>query len=102
MAAELRVGVAGLGSVAAQILPSFREVPGVRLAAAADLRKDARDAFRKSYDLPAYADVAEMCRAEVIDVVVDRNAQYRSLRACGRGGREWQARDLRKADGGDA
>jgi phthalate 4,5-cis-dihydrodiol dehydrogenase len=69
MASELRVGVAGLGSVAAQILPSFREVPGVRLTAAADVRKDARDRFAKNYDLPAYEEVAEMCRSAPIDVV---------------------------------
>ena len=69
MASELRVGVAGLGSVAAQILPSFRDLPGVRLGAAADARKEARDQFVKDYDLPAYEDVAEMCRSAPIDVV---------------------------------
>jgi phthalate 4,5-cis-dihydrodiol dehydrogenase len=69
MASELRVGVAGLGSVAAQVLPSFRDVPGVRLAAAADVRTEAREAFRRAHDLPAFDDVAEMCRKAPIDVV---------------------------------
>jgi len=69
MASELRVGVAGLGSVAAQILPCFRDLPGVRLAGAADVRKEARDDFAKVYDLPAHADVAVMCRSNDIDAV---------------------------------
>jgi phthalate 4,5-cis-dihydrodiol dehydrogenase len=69
MASELRVGVAGLGSVAAQILPSFRDLPEVKLAAAADIRPEAREQFAKTYGLPVYAEVAEMCRTAPIDVV---------------------------------
>jgi phthalate 4,5-cis-dihydrodiol dehydrogenase len=69
MASDLRVGIAGLGSVAAQILPSFRALPGAKLGAAADLRPEARDQFIKDHDLPAYADVAEMCRSTALDVI---------------------------------
>jgi len=69
MPSELRVGVAGLGSVAAQILPCFRDIAGVRLAAAADIRKEARDDFAKTYDLPAFSDVAEMCRSPGVDAI---------------------------------
>lgn len=69
MTAELRVGIAGLGAVSAQILPCFRDLAGVRLVAAADLRKEARDHFTKSFDLPAYDDVATMCRSPDLDVV---------------------------------
>lgn len=69
MASELRVGVAGLGAVSSQILPCFKELPGVRLVAAADLRPEAREQFTKTYDLPAYDDVAKMCRSPELDVV---------------------------------
>jgi phthalate 4,5-cis-dihydrodiol dehydrogenase len=69
MATELRVGVAGLGSVAAQILPSFRDLPDVRLAGAADLRPEAREHFARTYDRPAYATVEAMCQAKDLDVV---------------------------------
>jgi phthalate 4,5-cis-dihydrodiol dehydrogenase len=69
MAPELRVGIAGLGSVSAQILPCFRDLPGIHLGAAADIRKEARDAFTKTYDRPVFDDVAEMCRKAAIDVV---------------------------------
>jgi phthalate 4,5-cis-dihydrodiol dehydrogenase len=69
MPQELRVGVAGLGSVAAQILPSFRDLPGVRLGGAADVRPEARDDFTKTFDLPAFATVEAMCRSKDIDVI---------------------------------
>ena len=68
-AAELRIGVAGLGSVAPQILSCFRELPGFRLAAAADLRAEARDAFTQRYDLPVFAEVEAMCRSPDLDAI---------------------------------
>lgn len=69
MTSELRVGIAGLGSVSSQILRCFGDLQGVRLAAAADLRTEARDTFAKTYDLPTYADVETMCRSPEIDVL---------------------------------
>lgn len=42
----LRVGIAGFGGAARQVLPAFKQVPGVELAAVADIRYDALDAFR--------------------------------------------------------
>ncbi len=69
MAGELRVGVAGLGSVSSQILSSFKDTPIARLGAAADVRQEARDAFAKAHDLPVFADVAAMCRSPDIDTV---------------------------------
>lgn len=67
--ARLRIGVAGLGSVAPQILGCFGELPGFRLAAAADLREEARDAFARRFDLPVFTDVETMCRSPEIDAV---------------------------------
>ena len=69
MAFELRVGVAGLGSAAAQILPAFANVEGVRLGAGADIRAEARDNFKKRFDLPAFDTVEAMCRSSEIDAV---------------------------------
>ena len=70
MPAELRVGIAGLGAVSPQILGCFASnIPGIRLAAAADLRPEARENFTKAYDLPAFADVESLCRSPAIDVV---------------------------------
>ena len=69
MSSELRVGVAGLGSAAAQILPCFDAVPGVKLGAAADIRAEARAGFAKRFDLPAYDSVEAMCRSRDVDAV---------------------------------
>jgi phthalate 4,5-cis-dihydrodiol dehydrogenase len=69
MPSELRVGLAGLGAASAQILPCFDEVKGVRLAAAADVRAEARDAFTKAYKLPAFDTVEAMCRSPDLDLI---------------------------------
>jgi len=65
----LRVGIAGLGTVSAQVLRAFPAVEGVVLAAAADLRPEARAAFTARYDLPAFASVEELCRGDAVDAV---------------------------------
>ena len=66
---ELRIGIAGLGGAASLVLPSFSKVPGVALAAAADIRVQAREAFSAAHNLPAYASVEELCAAEDVDAV---------------------------------
>jgi phthalate 4,5-cis-dihydrodiol dehydrogenase len=42
----LRVGIAGFGGAARQILPAFKEVPEVELTAVADVRYDTLEVFR--------------------------------------------------------
>jgi phthalate 4,5-cis-dihydrodiol dehydrogenase len=66
---DLRVAVAGLGTAAKLILPSFTGVEGVALAATADPRPEARDAFTRAHGRPAHASVAEVCRASDVDAV---------------------------------
>lgn len=65
----LRVGLAGLGAVSAQLLRGFAACEGVVLAAAADLRPEARADFIRRYDRPAFDDVEALCRAPDIDAV---------------------------------
>jgi phthalate 4,5-cis-dihydrodiol dehydrogenase len=67
--AELRVGIVGLGAASKLVLPYFDQVEGVRLAAAADLRPEARQAFTARFGLPAFAGVEELCRSNAIDAV---------------------------------
>ena len=66
---DLNVGIAGLGTAAKQVLPSFDKVDGVRLAAAADIRAEARDEFSKAYKLPAHASIEELCISNTVDAV---------------------------------
>lgn len=53
-APQMRVGVIGLGGAARQMLPSFQTHPHVVIAAGADPREDARDAFSTEFSAPAF------------------------------------------------
>jgi phthalate 4,5-cis-dihydrodiol dehydrogenase len=66
---ELRIGIAGLGAASRLVLPYFGKTDGVRLAAAADLRPEARSDFTGRLGLPAFASVEELCRSDLIDAV---------------------------------
>jgi phthalate 4,5-cis-dihydrodiol dehydrogenase len=66
---ELRIGIAGLGAASRLVLPYMGKVAGVRLAAAADIRAEARDAFTRDYGLPAFDSVEAMCDSGAVDAV---------------------------------
>ncbi len=68
-ARPLGVGVAGLGVASSQVLPSFREGQPYVLAAGADVRAEAREAFTARYGRPAVASVAALCRRDDVDAV---------------------------------
>lgn len=68
----MRVGVAGLGAGAVNALaanPGLSNHPRVKLTAAADLRKEARDAFAQQYGAKVYESVDAMCASGEIDVI---------------------------------
>jgi phthalate 4,5-cis-dihydrodiol dehydrogenase len=67
--ARLRVGVAGLGVASSQILPSLKPGGAFELVAGADTRKEAREAFSRTYDRPGVASVEELCARDDIDVI---------------------------------
>jgi len=66
---DLKIGIAGLGAASTLVLPYFERVPGVTLAAAADLRDDARAEFSATYGWPAFDDVAALCASPAVDAV---------------------------------
>lgn len=66
---EFNIGIAGLGTAANQVLPYFDKVEGVRLAAAADIRPQAREEFTKAHNLPTYGSIEELCSSNNIDAV---------------------------------
>jgi phthalate 4,5-cis-dihydrodiol dehydrogenase len=67
-AKPLRIGLAGLGAVSGQVLSAF-PCDGVVLAAAADLRPEARADFTQRFDRPAFDSVEALCRSPEIDAV---------------------------------
>jgi phthalate 4,5-cis-dihydrodiol dehydrogenase len=65
----LRVGVAGLGVASTFALPAIAAHPRVRLAAAADARPAAREAFARQYGAPTYETVEALCESPHVDAV---------------------------------
>ena len=66
---ELRVGIAGLGAASKLVLPYFGKVAGVRLAAGADVRPEARATFEQTHGLPTFANAEDLCRSALVDAV---------------------------------
>ena len=68
----MRIGIAGLGAGAVNALvarPGLTNHPDIELVAAADLRREARDAFASCYGGRTYASVEDLCKAPDIDAV---------------------------------
>jgi phthalate 4,5-cis-dihydrodiol dehydrogenase len=65
----LRLGIAGLGAASRQILPHAAKSPAVELAAAADIREQAREEFAAKYGRKAYPSVQALCESREIDAV---------------------------------
>lgn len=68
----MRIGIAGLGSGAVNALaanPGLSNFPNIKLAAGADLRPEARDAFAARYGATVYASVEAMCAGGEIDAI---------------------------------
>jgi phthalate 4,5-cis-dihydrodiol dehydrogenase len=65
----LRLGIAGLGVASTMVLPGVEKYGNARIAAAADLRESARDAFRQKYGGRTYASIEELCADPELDVI---------------------------------
>jgi phthalate 4,5-cis-dihydrodiol dehydrogenase len=61
--------MAGLGAASRQILPHIARMPEMELAAAADIRPDALQAFAACYGGKAFPGVEAMCASDAIDAV---------------------------------
>jgi phthalate 4,5-cis-dihydrodiol dehydrogenase len=69
MARPIRLGIAGLGRAFTLMLPTLRAHPGVRLVAAADPRREARERFAADFQAKAYETVEELCGDASVDAV---------------------------------
>src|SRR4051812_9828649 len=59
----LRLGLAGMGVGASQLLPAMTTGAHVRLAAVGDLRQDALDRAAAEYGVETYRSVEGLCRS---------------------------------------
>lgn len=69
MSAVLRMGMAGLGVASTQILPQVSKLPYIKITAAADVRKDALEKFRREYQAEVFDSAEEMCQSPKVDFV---------------------------------
>jgi phthalate 4,5-cis-dihydrodiol dehydrogenase len=65
----VRLGVAGLGNAGQAVLRDLEQVSGIALGAAADVRAEARESFRKKHEAEAFDTVEAMCRSRKVDAV---------------------------------
>lgn len=65
----LRLGIAGLGRAATSMLPSLVAHPRVKITAAADLRKEAREKFQTEFQAEVYERVEDLCASPNVDGV---------------------------------
>jgi len=68
-ARKLGLGIAGLGVASTMVLPGVAEFPHARIVAAADVRANALDAFRKTYGGHGHNSVEALCVDPDVDVI---------------------------------
>lgn len=66
---KLRLGVAGLGRAFTLMLPTLQQDERIKLAAAADPRREARAHFAAEFGAPAYPTVEALCADPEVEVV---------------------------------
>ena len=59
----------GLGRAATSMLPSLVKHPYVKLTAAADLRREAREKFRSEFQAEVYEDAEDLFKSKNVDAV---------------------------------
>lgn len=78
MTRKLRIGVAGVGVGAAEILPTMRMLETIDLVAAADVNPRILEVFRQRYGGATYGSVRELCADPNVEAVdVGSNDPYR-------------------------
>jgi len=69
MPRELKVGLAGVGSVSRTILPEIEQAQNVKLVAVADVRQEPLDRCKEKYGAEGYTSVEAMCEDPNVDAV---------------------------------
>src|SRR5262245_47197491 len=66
---RMRVGVAGLGAGAVQVIRAMAHAPYIQLTAAADVRPEALETFTSRFQGRTYTSVEALCRDPEVEVV---------------------------------
>jgi phthalate 4,5-cis-dihydrodiol dehydrogenase len=65
----LRLGIVGLGLASTFMIPQLARDPRMKLAAAADVRRDALAVFAREFDAPTFESVEALCASPAVDAV---------------------------------
>jgi phthalate 4,5-cis-dihydrodiol dehydrogenase len=65
----IKLGIAGLGGAARQMIPAALKHPGVEIVAAADVDADALAAFVRDQSVAPYTSMGDMCQRDDIDAI---------------------------------
>ncbi len=65
----LKVGIAGLGFGSTEFIPTLERLPQIKLVAGADLRPQAREAFKARFGGNVYESVSELCADPEVEAV---------------------------------
>jgi len=65
----LKIGIAGVGVGAAEILPTMQASERIKLVAAADVNPRILDVFRQRYNGRTYPSVLELCQDPEVEAI---------------------------------
>ena len=66
----MRFGIAGLGNAGYQVLPYFQKIPGIELAAVADVRQQAFESLPSEFkEVRTFDSVAGLCQCQEVDAI---------------------------------
>ena len=65
----LRLGFAGLGEAATLVLPEIKQLPYIRVTAAADVRAPALERFESEFKGETFRTVEELCASRNVDAI---------------------------------
>ncbi|MFB3060939.1 MAG: Gfo/Idh/MocA family protein, partial [Candidatus Binatia bacterium] len=66
---KLKVGIVGLGFGSTEFIPTLERLPQIKLVAGADLRPQAREAFKARFGGNVYESVSELCADPEVEAV---------------------------------
>jgi predicted dehydrogenase len=89
-AEPLGLGLIGCGAFGLFCLDAFRKIDCVKIAAVADVRTDAAEAFGRDFSVPAYSDPRELIADESVQIVhiaTPPSSHHELVLAAARGGK---------------
>ena len=76
---KLKLGIAGIGVGASEILPAMEQIPEFELVAAADVNPRVLETFRQRYGAKTYDSVEKMCADPDVQYLTWQSYMHKEL-----------------------